>query len=122
MSGPLVSAFAQTTPGARGRGGKGVTVTSSTIDLTMVQQPPHSGTAPTRLTMARGSARHTLGQASKGARQASMRSDADMPPAGSHAVRALGPSVVSTKQSVQQLEFLDGHVEKQLALRSSIAA
>ena len=43
-----------------------------------------------------------------------------MPPAGSHAVRALDPSVVSTKQSIQQLEFLDGHIEKQLVLRFSI--
>jgi len=46
--------------------------------------------------------------------------DALMPDVGSHAVRALDPSVVSTKQSIQQLEFLDGHIEKQLVLRFSI--
>ena len=45
-----------------------------------------------------------------------------MPDVGSHAVRARAPSVVSTKQSTQQLEFLDGHGEKQLVLRFSIAA
>jgi len=65
---------------------------------------------------------YTLGQASKGAVHASINADALMPELGSHAVRALTPSVVSTKQSTQQLEFLDGHGEKQLVLRSSIAA
>ena len=65
---------------------------------------------------------YTLGQASKGAVHASINADAVMPDVGSHAVRALAPSVVSTKQSTQQLEFLDGHIEKQLALRFSIAA
>jgi len=48
--------------------------------------------------------------------------DALMPDVGSHAVRALDPSVVSTKQSIQQLVFRDGQGAKQLALRSSIAA
>ena len=72
--------------------------------------------------MAWGAVCHTLGQASKGAVQASTMDDALMPDVGSHAVRALDPSVVSTKESTQQLEFLDGHIEKQLALRSSIAA
>ena len=67
-----------------------------------------------------GTAPSTLGQVSKGAVQASTSEDAVMPDAGSHAVRARAPSVVSTKQSTQQLEFLDGHIEKQLALRSSI--
>jgi len=43
-----------------------------------------------------------------------------MPPAGSHAVRALDPSVVSTKQSIQQLVFLDAQGAKQLVLRSSM--
>tara|TARA_B100000683_G_C12165098_1_gene421790 strand:+ start:164 stop:301 length:138 start_codon:yes stop_codon:yes gene_type:complete len=43
-----------------------------------------------------------------------------MPELGSHAVRALDPSVVSTKQSTQHVEFLDGHIEKQLVLRSSM--
>ena len=70
--------------------------------------------------MAWGAACHTLGQASKGAVQASINADAVMPELGSHAVRALDPRVVSTKQSTQQLEFLDGHIEKQLALRFSI--
>ena len=70
--------------------------------------------------MAWGAACDTLGQAPKGAVQASTMDDALMPDVGSHAVRALDPSVVSTKQSIQQLEFLDGHVEKQLALRCSI--
>ena len=65
---------------------------------------------------------YTLGQASKGAVHASINADAVMPELGSHAVRALTPSVVSTKQSTQQLEFLDGHIEKQLVLRFSIAA
>ena len=63
---------------------------------------------------------YTLGQASKGAVHASINADALMPELGSHAVRALDPSVVSTKQSTQQLEFLDGHIEKQLVLRFSI--
>ena len=70
--------------------------------------------------MAWGAACHTLGQASKGAVQASINADAVMPELGSHAVRALDPRVVSTKQSTQQLEFLDGHIEKQLVLRFSI--
>ena len=72
------------------------------------------------LSMAWGAVCHTLGQASKGAVQASTMDDALMPDVGSHAVRALDPSVVSTKQSIQQLEFLDGHIEKQLVLRFSI--
>ena len=63
---------------------------------------------------------YTLGQASKGAVQASINADAVMPELGSHAVRALDPSVVSTKQSTQHVEFLDGHIEKQLVLRSSM--
>ena len=67
-----------------------------------------------------GAACHTLGQASKGAVHASINADALMPELGSHAVRALDPRVVSTKQSTQQLEFLDGHIEKQLVLRFSI--
>ena len=67
-----------------------------------------------------GAACHTLGQASKGAVHASINADAVMPDVGSHTVRALDPSVVSTKQSTQQLEFLDGHIEKQLVLRFSI--
>ena len=67
-----------------------------------------------------GAACHTLGQAPKGAVHASINADALMPELGSHAVRALDPRVVSTKQSTQQLEFLDGHIEKQLALRFSI--
>ena len=63
---------------------------------------------------------YTLGQASKGAVHASINADAVMPELGSHAVRAFLPRVVSTKQSTQQLEFLDGHIEKQLVLRFSI--
>ena len=48
---------------------------------------------------------YTLGQASKGAVHASINADAVMPDVGSHAVRALDPSVVSTKQSTQHVEF-----------------
>ena len=71
--------------------------------------------------MAWGAACHTLGQASKGAVQASTMDDALMPDVGSHAVRALDPSVVSTKQSTQQLVLRDAQGAKQLALRCSIA-
>ena len=63
---------------------------------------------------------YTLGQASKGAVHASINADALMPEPGSHAVRALDPRVVSTKQSTQHVEFLDGHGAKQLVLRLSI--
>ena len=55
--------------------------------------------------MAWGAACHTLGQAPKGAVQASTMDDALMPDVGSHAVRALDPSVVSTKQSTQHVEL-----------------
>ena len=48
---------------------------------------------------------YTLGQASKGAVHASINDEAVMPEAGSHAVRALDPRVVSTKQSTQHVEF-----------------
>ena len=68
----------------------------------------------------RRGASYTLGQAPKGAVHASINADAVMPELGSHAVRAFLPRVVSTKQSTQQLEFLDGHIEKQLVLRFSI--
>ena len=64
---------------------------------------------------------YTLGQASKGAVHASINADAVMPEAGSHAVLALTPSVVSTKQSTQQLVLRDAQGAKQLALRCSIA-
>ena len=71
-------------------------------------------------TMAWGAACHTLGQASKGAVQASTMDEALMPDAGSHVVRALAPSVVSTKQSTQHVEFRVLRGAKQLALRFSI--
>ena len=63
---------------------------------------------------------HTLGQASKGFVHASTNADALMPDVGSHAVRARAPSVVSTKQSTQQLVLRDGQGVKQLALRFSM--
>jgi len=63
---------------------------------------------------------YTLGQASKGAVHASINADAVMPEAGSHAVLALTPSVVSTKQSTQHVEFRVLQGAKQLALRFSI--
>ena len=88
-----------------------VLIVVSSITVPRRRAAPCLGTAPS-----------TLGQVSKGAVQASMIRDAVMPELGSHAVRALDPRVVSTKQSTQQLEFLDGHVEKQLVLRFSIAA
>ena len=72
--------------------------------------------------MAWGAACYTLGQAPKGAVQASTMDDALMPDVGSHAVRALDPSVVSTKQSIQHVELRVLQGAKQLALRSSIAA
>ena len=72
--------------------------------------------------MAWGAACHTLGQASKGAVHASINADALMPDVGSHAVRALDPRVVSTKQSTQHVEFRVLQGAKQLALRFSIAA
>ena len=65
---------------------------------------------------------YTLGQASKGAVHASINADAVMPEAGSHAVLALTPSVVSTKQSTQHVEFRVLQGAKQLVLRFSIAA
>ena len=70
--------------------------------------------------MAWGAACHTLGQAPKGAVQASTMDDALMPDVGSHAVRALDPSVVSTKQSTQHDEFRVLQGVKQVALRFSI--
>ena len=70
----------------------------------------------------RRGASYTLGQASKGAFQASINADAVMPDVGSHAVRALDPSVVSTKQSTKHVELRVLQGAKQLALRSSIAA
>ena len=65
---------------------------------------------------------YTLGQASKGAVHASINADAVMPDVGSHAVRALDPRVVSTKQSTQHVEFRVLQGAKQLVLRFSIAA
>ena len=65
---------------------------------------------------------YTLGQASKGAVHASINADAVMPEAGSHAVLALTPSVVSTKQSTQHVEFRVLQGAKQLAFFDSIAA
>ena len=67
-----------------------------------------------------GAACHTLGQASKGAVQASISADAVIPELGSHAVRALDPSVVSTKQSTQHVEFRVLQGAKQLVLRFSM--
>ena len=68
-----------------------------------------------------GTAPSTLGQVSKGAVQASINADAVMPELGSHAVRALTPSVVSTKQSTQHDEFRVVQGAKQLAFFDSIA-